>query len=73
MNARTKIASGIALAFVVTACSRATSPPSGARTDPIAVGDRAPTFALQSANGGTVSLSDYAGKPVLLYFSMGPG
>ena len=23
--------------------------------------------------GGTVSLSDYAGKPVLLYFSMGPG
>ncbi len=29
-------------------------------------------FAI-SASGGPVSLSDYAGKPVLLYFSMGPG
>jgi peroxiredoxin Q/BCP len=37
------------------------------------VGDAAPAFTLESASGGPVSLSDYAGKPVLLYFSMGPG
>ena len=72
MKARTKGAAIIAL-LVGAACSRTTSPPGDARTVPIGVGDRAPAFSLQSANGGTVSLSDYAGKPVLLYFSMGPG
>ena len=43
------------------------------RARAIAVGNIAPPFSLTSASGGTVSLSDYAGKPVLLYFSMGPG
>jgi hypothetical protein len=40
----------------------------------LAEGDRAPTFTLPSASGGKVGLSDFVGqKPVLLYFSMGPG
>jgi cytochrome oxidase Cu insertion factor (SCO1/SenC/PrrC family) len=37
------------------------------------VGRPAPDFTLPSSNGGKVALSDFAGKPVLLYFSMGPG
>lgn len=32
-----------------------------------AVGEPAPTFALES-NSGTVTLADYRGKPVVLYF-----
>ncbi len=35
------------------------------------VGEVAPGFALQSATGGTVSLSDYRGRSVLLYFQEG--
>jgi thioredoxin-dependent peroxiredoxin len=36
---------------------------------PIAVGDRAPDFALPNANGETVRLSDFVGKKnVVLYF-----
>jgi cytochrome oxidase Cu insertion factor (SCO1/SenC/PrrC family) len=37
------------------------------------VGQPAPDFTLPSSSGGKVSLSGFAGKPVLLYFSMGPG
>jgi cytochrome oxidase Cu insertion factor (SCO1/SenC/PrrC family) len=36
-------------------------------------GDGAPTFTLPSAEGNPVALSDFRGKPTLLYFSMGPG
>ncbi len=37
-------------------------------------GDLAPSFTLPSASGGKVAMSDFAAKkPVLLYFSMGPG
>jgi hypothetical protein len=40
----------------------------------LAEGDEAPTFTLASAAGGKVALSDFSEKkPVLLYFSMGPG
>jgi len=62
----------IALTVVSAGCSRQETPPD---TGPgaIAVGQTAPAFSLKSADGGTASLSDYAGKPVLLYFSMGPG
>ena len=35
------------------------------------VGEIAPGFDLQSATGGTVSLSDYRGQSVLLYFQEG--
>jgi peroxiredoxin Q/BCP len=35
---------------------------------PLSVGDTAPNFTVKDTNGNTVSLSDYAGKPVVLYF-----
>ena len=36
-------------------------------------GQMAPEFTLPQATGRPVTLSDLHGKPVLLYFSMGPG
>lgn len=40
----------------------------------IAVGEKAPEFSLPSAQGTTVSLSDYVGEtPVLLFFHMAVG
>jgi peroxiredoxin Q/BCP len=35
---------------------------------PLSVGDAAPSFTVKDTNGNTVSLSDYAGKTVVLYF-----
>jgi peroxiredoxin Q/BCP len=35
---------------------------------PLSVGDTAPAFTVKDTNGNTVSLSDYAGKSVVLYF-----
>jgi len=35
---------------------------------PLQVGDTAPNFTVKDTNGQTVTLSDYAGKPVVLYF-----
>ncbi len=37
------------------------------------VGTQAPAFTLASTAGGTVSLADFRGKDVLLYFSEGVG
>lgn len=34
----------------------------------VGVGDTAPDFTLISVDGDTISLSDYAGQPVLLNF-----
>ena len=34
----------------------------------IAIGTPAPDFTLPRDGGGTVSLSDFAGKPVVVYF-----
>lgn len=45
-------------------------------TERLEAGTRAPAFALQNQDGQTVSLSDYAGKKVILYFypaAMTPG
>lgn len=35
---------------------------------PLSVGDTAPAFTAKDTNGNTVSLSNFAGKPVVLYF-----
>ncbi|NJP12354.1 MAG: peroxiredoxin [Leptolyngbyaceae cyanobacterium RU_5_1] len=35
---------------------------------PLSVGDIAPNFTVKDTNGNTVTLSDYAGQPVVLYF-----
>ena len=35
---------------------------------PLAVGDKAPAFALQTTGGNTIKLSDARGKKVVLYF-----
>ncbi|MEJ7597229.1 MAG: peroxiredoxin [Kofleriaceae bacterium] len=34
----------------------------------LAAGNKAPAFDLESSDGGKVRLSDFAGKPVVLYF-----
>jgi peroxiredoxin Q/BCP len=34
----------------------------------LAVGKKAPAFALESSEGGKVKLADFAGKPVVVYF-----
>ena len=38
-----------------------------------AVGQPAPTFSEPAVEGGQVSLNDYQGQAVLLYFSMADG
>lgn len=73
MRSRRWIATTIGLAILASGCTRDEATSNGQADGPIAVGDAAPAFTLESASGETVSLSDYAGKPVLLYFSMGPG
>lgn len=35
---------------------------------PLATGDTAPNFTVKDTNGNTVTLSDYAGKTVVIYF-----
>lgn len=35
---------------------------------PLSIGDSAPNFTAKDTNGNTVSLSSYAGKPVVIYF-----
>lgn len=57
----------IVLAFILAACG---SPPSSASS---LVGTVAPDFQLENALGGTTSLSDYSGTPVLLFFHMAVG
>ncbi len=35
---------------------------------PLSIGDSAPNFTAKDTSGNTVSLSSYAGKPVVIYF-----
>ncbi len=35
---------------------------------PLSIGDIAPNFTVNDTNGKPISLSDYAGKPVVIYF-----
>jgi cytochrome oxidase Cu insertion factor (SCO1/SenC/PrrC family) len=73
MRSRIRLLAAIVLVIVGSACGGRQETPPRAQEGPISVGRTAPAFSLSSASGGTVSLSDYAGRPVLLYFSMGPG
>ena len=41
--------------------------------DGLAVGDPAPAFELPSTSGARVALSDFEGRPVLLFFHMAVG
>ena len=72
MKSRKRIAAIVGIALLAGACTRPSASPNQEPL-PIQVGAKAPPFTLRSAEGSTVSQSDYAGKPVLLYFSMGPG
>ena len=57
----------LVLAIFLAACS------SNSTTDEIVVGNPAPDFALTAADGSEVSLADYRGQPVLLFFHMAGG
>jgi len=35
---------------------------------PLSIGDIAPNFTVNDTNGKPISLSDYAGKPIVIYF-----
>lgn len=72
-----RLAALVSLAALLTAaCTSApksSDEPSAAPEEGVAVGDPAPGFTLPTPDGEGVSLSDYRGRSVLLYFSMGPG
>jgi len=57
----------LVLAILLTACS------GDSTADEIKIGNPAPGFALSASDGSTVSLSDYQGQPILLFFHMAGG
>jgi cytochrome oxidase Cu insertion factor (SCO1/SenC/PrrC family) len=62
------------VAFSLLAACSSPSQPDGARTAlPPEEGDLAPRFELPTSEGARMSLDQLRGRPVLLYFSMGPG
>jgi cytochrome oxidase Cu insertion factor (SCO1/SenC/PrrC family) len=69
MRAAVLAMAAAAMAAMLPSCGGPRSPSEPAGD----LGRRAPGFTLPSASGGRVALSDFTGKPVLLYFSMGPG
>lgn len=52
------------LLLILTGCSN---------SDQVKVGADAPDFTLADAQGGEVSLSEFSGQPVLLFFHMAVG
>jgi cytochrome oxidase Cu insertion factor (SCO1/SenC/PrrC family) len=65
------------LAILVAGCdsvSERETPTTAASSTPVVQpGEMAPDFSLPQAIGKPIPLSDLRGRPVLLYFSMGPG
>ena len=53
--------------ILLSACDSNSSP------NQIRVGNSAPDFTLNNAGGSPVSLSEYKGQPVLLFFHMAEG
>jgi len=72
MRSRALLFVVLMLAMIPVGCEQG-SPAGGGGGGPIKVGEAAPNFSLPAADGGEVSLADYRGSSVLLYFSMGPG
>jgi peroxiredoxin len=69
---RRLLAVGFAITLFGLACQQQTPKPTSEGGN-LSEGDPAPAFTLTSPDA-EISLSDYRGeKPVLLYFSMGPG
>jgi hypothetical protein len=73
MRSRSLLWAVMTLAVFLAGCEQGDRPVDGGSGGPVAVGATAPDFSLPAASGGEVSLSDYRGSSVLLYFSMGPG
>lgn len=69
MTNRLKLLLALPIVLLLAACGGAGS----SAGDAIVVGAEAPDFTLPEALGGEVSLSDYDGQPVLLYFHMANG
>ena len=69
MTPKKLILSGILLILVLisTACGN------NLISNEIAVGNQAPDFKLTASDGRQVSLSEYQGQPVLLFFHMAGG
>jgi cytochrome oxidase Cu insertion factor (SCO1/SenC/PrrC family) len=57
----------LVLILILTACG------SNSLSGEIAVGNQAPDFTLTNSDGVQVSLSEYKGQPVLLFFHMAGG
>ena len=55
------------LVLLLTACG------SNSLSNELKVGNQAPDFILTTSDGDEVSLSDYQGKPILLFFHMAGG
>jgi cytochrome oxidase Cu insertion factor (SCO1/SenC/PrrC family) len=53
--------------ILLTACDNNTS------SNQIRIGNQAPDFTLNNSDGSPVSLSEYKGQPVLLFFHMAEG
>jgi peroxiredoxin len=60
----------LSLFFLIMGCTRTleTPPESSAGPKQLQVGDPAPDFTLLRLDGGTVSVAQLAGKPIVLYF-----
>ena len=59
----------VMLTLILAGCTAASQP----SPESALLGSTAPDFSLDNALGGQTSISDYEGKPVLLFFHMAVG